>query len=289
MSQKMDLTNMRFGHLVALYPLEPIKSHNRKNRVWHCICDCGKEKDIREYSLVHNSVKSCGCRNGIKYVGQRFGSLVVLEATGKKSASGELMTCRCDCGNIKEVGKEHLKRGAVTSCGCHIGRQIDISGQKRGMLTALRKTGKRDEFGASIYEWSCECGNIVERSIRNSLKNNQMCPACLKKLKARQAEAARARIQGIAEIALNNIKDGSLTKANKSGIRGVHWNASKQRWIATGRKDGKPIDLGRFENLEDAKAAREKFVRKEYGSSALEKGEMVGLGFGVGDCYLPGV
>ena len=99
-----------------------------------------------------------------------------------------------------------------------------------------------------------------------------MCPACLKKLKARQTEAARARIQGIADTALNNIKDGSLTKTNKSGIRGVHWKGSKQRWIATGRKDGKPIYLGRFENLEDAKAAREKFVRKEYGSSVLEKG-----------------
>ena len=158
MSQKMDLTNMRFGHLVALYPLEPIKSHNRKNRVWHCICDCGKEKDIREYSLVHNSVKSCGCRNGIKYVGQRFGSLVVLEATGKKSASGELMTCRCDCGNIKEVGKEHLKRGAVTSCGCHIGRQIDISGQKRGMLTALRKTGKRIGMGVQYTNGAVSAG-----------------------------------------------------------------------------------------------------------------------------------
>lgn len=192
MEQRTDLTNERFGHLVALYPMAYLKN-GRHRTIWHCICDCGKEKDIREYSLVHNSVKSCGC------------------------------------------------------------------------------------------------GNIVERSIRNSLKNNQMCPACLKKLKTRQAEAVRARIQGIAEIALNNIKDGSLTKANKSGIRGVHWNGSKQRWIATGRKDGKPIDLGRFENLVDARAAREEFVRKEYGSSAFEKGQMFGFGFDVGDCYLPGV
>lgn len=59
MEKIKDITNQRFGRLVALYP---IAARDRKWSVyWHCRCDCGNEVDLTEDNLVHGNYKSCGC------------------------------------------------------------------------------------------------------------------------------------------------------------------------------------------------------------------------------------
>jgi hypothetical protein len=52
----MDLTNKRFGKLVAL-------EHTRLNSrdAWRCICDCGEKVIVRWDHLVKENTKSCGC------------------------------------------------------------------------------------------------------------------------------------------------------------------------------------------------------------------------------------
>ena len=56
--QGNDLTNQRFGKLVALYPCDYKK---RNSIVWHCHCDCGNEYDVESYSLRAGLTQSCGC------------------------------------------------------------------------------------------------------------------------------------------------------------------------------------------------------------------------------------
>lgn len=54
-----DLSNQRFGRLVALYPTE---NRDRKLCIyWHCRCDCGKEVEITSEQLLSDKYKSCGC------------------------------------------------------------------------------------------------------------------------------------------------------------------------------------------------------------------------------------
>ena len=51
--------------------------------------------------------------------GQRFGRLAVLELTGKKTKSGNVIwKCRCDCGNVTEADSGSLRVGYKISCGC---------------------------------------------------------------------------------------------------------------------------------------------------------------------------
>lgn len=45
--------------------------------------------------------------------GNRYGRWLVL-----RHINGRLWECRCDCGNIKNVVNQNLKRGASMSCGC---------------------------------------------------------------------------------------------------------------------------------------------------------------------------
>lgn len=53
-----DLTNQRFGHLVALHPTEKRK---HGSVIWVCQCDCGNIKETTAELLLNGSTQSCGC------------------------------------------------------------------------------------------------------------------------------------------------------------------------------------------------------------------------------------
>lgn len=53
-----------------------------------------------------------------------------------------------------------------------------------------------------------------------------------------------------------NAKNQKLYANNKSGAIGVYWHSSNRKWHASIRSEGNKINLGFFENIEDAKQAR---------------------------------
>jgi len=53
-----DLTNKRFGRLLALRPSGA--DHNHKAR-WQCKCDCGTSLEVNAASLIRGLSTSCGC------------------------------------------------------------------------------------------------------------------------------------------------------------------------------------------------------------------------------------
>lgn len=60
-------------------------------------------------------------------IGKKFGRLVVVEQLVKGKG---VCLCRCDCGNIKKVRTDHLKRGCTLSCGCLQKERVSISNSK---------------------------------------------------------------------------------------------------------------------------------------------------------------
>lgn len=50
-----------------------------------------------------------------------------------------------------------------------------------------------------------------------------------------------------------NQYNSKLRTDNKSGIKGVSWDKSRGKWRAQIRYEGKKINLGSFNNIEDAK------------------------------------
>ncbi len=63
MSRKViDLTGQRFGRLLVIKRAEDYVSSSGKHHInWHCICDCGKEKDVTSSNLLGGRTNSCGC------------------------------------------------------------------------------------------------------------------------------------------------------------------------------------------------------------------------------------
>lgn len=59
MPKALDITNQRFGKLVAIQKA-PSKSGKT---YWLCKCDCGNEKEIQTSHLTDGRTKSCGCES----------------------------------------------------------------------------------------------------------------------------------------------------------------------------------------------------------------------------------
>lgn len=86
----------------------------------------------------------------------------VLEYIGKSK-----WKCECECGTIKEVEGNSLRRGGSKSCGCARGRNkkfIDMTGWKmwehgvpNSKIIVLKELP--NEGGHSLWECKCNCGN----------------------------------------------------------------------------------------------------------------------------------
>lgn len=86
-------------------------------------------------------------------IGERYGSLVVIEKVKIPGKPKTYWRCRCDCGNICTVEDSHLKNGHTKSCGCRRRirlqeKRLDLTGQRYGRLVVLGPaaglTEKRD-------------------------------------------------------------------------------------------------------------------------------------------------
>lgn len=117
MSKRKDLTGQRSGLLTVI---EETGERRRGSVLWRCKCDCGKECLRSTSELMDGTAVSCGCawRQPAVKAGQRFGWLVAVEPTDKRSAKSVMWKCKCDCGNVVLVRATSLKCGHTTSCGC---------------------------------------------------------------------------------------------------------------------------------------------------------------------------
>lgn len=97
--------------------------------------------------------------------GQKFGRLTVLEKAPSTGGQAEWM-CQCECWKIKKVKGQHLRDGAITSCGCFNkeviskARTVDLSGRRFGKLVVERYAGSRN--GRAVWHCLCDCGNELD-------------------------------------------------------------------------------------------------------------------------------
>lgn len=176
--------------------------------------------------------------------GKIIGKLTVFEYIG-----GGKYRCQCDCGNVVEVFGSNLTRGHTTSCGC-AKLTADLTGKQFGRLTVIKRVPP--ENGRTCWECRCECGNTVNvRSDCLTSGATQSC-GCLTHDKD-MPEVIKADFVGGTQV--SKIQ-GKPTKANKSGVVGVNWDKSRNKWQASIRFHGHKYNLGRFTNFEDAVEAR---------------------------------
>lgn len=213
-------------------------------------------------------------------IGQRFGMFEVLSEgkverrhDGKRSRIFRYWKVLCDCGNIKEVREQNLKSGNSTNCGCVRKSKVAKIGRELNKTHGLSKHKMYDtwidmvnrctnpnhwaykHYGgrgitvvddwlnnlAVFIEWAESQPNYGEKSVtldRIDINGNYEPKNCRFADKSTQSLNRRSN------------------KNNSSGHHGVSAR-SNGKWRARITKDYKIINLGTFENLEDAIEARQ--------------------------------
>ena len=196
MGKRVDITGQRFGNLVVLGEV------GRKNRrvLWECLCDCGKHINIVSNSLQTGNTTSCGCVRIKDLGGKRFGKLVVLNYTDKRSYRNRSVVwkCKCDCGEYTEVNTNDLSSGHTKSCGCLWSENLE--GKRYGKLLVIERT---DEKSGREVLWKClcDCG-----------KCTKVTTACLSSESTKSCGCLRRRI-GIDHPRYNqNLSDEERSK-----------------------------------------------------------------------------
>lgn len=228
-------------------------------------------------------------------IGKKFGRLTVIKFDGiehKRDDKGKnrdkgFWLCKCECGNLKRVDRNALICGHTKSCGClskevkkkiSKNRLVDLTGRQFGKLivTGLERTeiNKIKKGNATTYFWRCrcDCGKEVianGRHLREGRINS--CEDVIRNSQKSYMEIGN-------EFKKENIlKEGTrldylsgISKANTSGVRGVNFSKSKNKYRARIYFKGKEYHLGYFNTVEKAELARKK-AEEKYFKPILEK------------------
>ena len=124
--------------------------------------------------------------------------------------------------------------------------KLDLTGQPFGHLTAISPA--ENVKGRTAWLCRCTCGNE--------------CVVTTKALRSGKRTTCGCRIPGLESLhyvdgtCIEMIRSKTVRSNNKSGIPGVFYDKSKEKWRVEIMFQGKRKCLGRFSSFQDAVKAR---------------------------------
>lgn len=247
---KEDLTGREFGRLKVIRQAEDYISNSGKHYArWYVFCSCTPDNEfvVMQNDLKRGKTNSCGCL--MIEISTENGKR--RHETNKYDLSGEYGIGYCHNTNslfyfdLEDYNliKDYCWTEYIASSGYHALRARDI------------KTNQMVSMHYLI------AGKYYDHINRNPLDN--------RKANLRQATS------------LENMKNQSKHKNNTSGVSGVCWHKRIEKWCARIGVDNKMINLGCFDNKDDAIKARLEAEVIYYGELSPQKHLYQQYGIGV--------
>lgn len=121
----------------------------------------------------------------IDLTGVRFGRWTVISETFLRDVDGsKFWVCSCDCGVLRIVNSNSLRRGLSTSCGCLTRERTaetsfkDLIGKSFGYLVPYKALDQRSPSGNVMWECVCRCGSVVSVSSSSLLNGTTKSCGC---------------------------------------------------------------------------------------------------------------
>jgi len=200
--------------------------------------------------------------------GQTFGNLTVIEYSGRDIYRNAQWRCKCACGGEAIASITHLRSGHTQSCGCINKQKIKNLKYSHGMagtrlyniwanmkqrccdinLPSYKDYGGRgitvckswrQDFQA-FYDWAMPNGYRETLSIDRIDNSKGYSP--------NNCRWVTMDIQA---------KNRRIRSTNKSGISGVAYKKSINKWIAGISINGKQVHIGSYSTKEEAVKARQ--------------------------------
>lgn len=150
---------------------------------------------------------------------------------------------------------------------------MNCIGMKFGKLTVIGECERK-----GYVRCKCDCGNVKDiRKSNVTLQHTRSC-GCIQKMIARQTGASNIAFNSSQSIENNKryntnfhiIESKKLPINNKSGVKGVYFDANRHLYEAYLSVHGKRIYLGRYAEIQDAVQAR-KDAEEKYFAPLIEQ------------------
>lgn len=170
-----------------------------------------------------------------KEIGKRYGFLTIIEDREKIYHCSIIYKFRCDCGNLVDVNSNKLHTGHIKSCSCKRHIPKDLVHQKFGKLEVLEYAYSQNN--KNYWKCQCDCGNICYVCTASLMNGTTVSCGC----------------------------KNEENKNNSLGVRGVHYDKDRKRWVAQLMFQRKTHLIGRFKTMREAIAARRQAEKEYYG------------------------
>lgn len=238
----------------------------------------------------------------IDHSGETYGRLTlikkgepyVIPSTGYKS---DRYYCSCSCGkytkhNPKLIMFSHIKNGTIKSCGCLKKELTRLRSKKYNTYDLSGEYGigytlKKEKFYFDLedydkikdYCWYIrKDGYIATMNQSTSLLFHRVILSDSIQVDHINHNKFDNRKNNLRKC--NNSKNQmnkGISKNNTSGVTGVCWNKQKNKWRARINVNKKDINLGFFDNFDDAVAARKQAEINYFGEYSYDNSVKVGV------------
>lgn len=241
----------------------------------------------------------------IDITGQTFGRWTVLEfghwEEDKKGNNHAFWLCQCSCDKktIREVNGSSLRRGKSKSCGCysaecssernskdnkyelHYGYYVGYTNNNEKFYIDLEDYDLVKDYcwykskDGYLYTHANDNKHILmHRLIMGVLDNPELI---VDHIKHNTLDNRKKSLRVVTKA--QNCRNSKLHSNNTSGVTGVSYRKDTNKWTVRIVVDGKKINLGCYENLEDAKKARliaeDKYFGEHSYNNSMEEKEII--------------
>lgn len=244
--------------------------------MWECECFCGNIKYYTASTIRGKMPRSCGCVPRYEdMTGFKFNEFTVIRLSEKRNSDGILLwECQCSCGEIRYYLTTFIKQKKRQSCGCKqkkygdLPRKYKVEHYTWESMKARCSNPNHPDYadyggrGIKVCErWKQSFANFLE----------DMGPKMDDNLTIERVDNNGNYEPGNCIWA--DYKTQTLNrrkyKNNTSGVTGVRWEERQNKWIVRIWNNYKTINLGSFENFNDAVEIRRKAEIKYHGKHSL--------------------
>ena len=229
--------------------------------------------------------------------GQKFNRLTVIEqiedyvtTTGRKYAQYH---CKCECGNeVNAIGSQ-IKSGQIKSCGCLHSEKSEENGRANKKYNTYDLSGdygigyttNGEEFWFDIEDYDLiknycwyigKNGYVKTNKSGASFMHSLLRPDLMRVDHIKTERKFDNRKSNLRDAtASQNGMNSRLSINNTSGVTGVSWDKSKNKWNAYIMINRKRHNLGYYTNFDDAVKARKESEEKNYREYSYDNSQKI--------------
>lgn len=224
----MNIKGKNFGKWTVLY------YDDTKKYYWYCRCECGTERSVKQYNLIHGYSNSCGCINVEKRKYQQMENKIIIE------------------NNIAKIilGGSEGKIAIIDVC--------DLDKIKNRYW--------------SVYNGYAGSKNNINKDF--VYMHRLICNVDAQSIDHKDADPMNNRYNNLRPTnqKMNSGNRKRLNKNNTSGYRGVYKSSDvwrKRKWVAKIKMNYKNKHLGYYFTAEEAAKTYNDVAEKYFGEFAV--------------------